>query len=273
MFGSGICFEQVLRLRGQPRGRNPVALEHPPVRERGRAARVEDIDPQPAQVTLSFGRRRHAQQRGSARVAPRPLIVAKEEDLVPGKRSAERGAELVPLGHRNEAIRAGDFLKLRERVARVEDVVAQEVGQGAVEHVRARLRLRADHPCGRPELGVVVGGRDLRLGDRLEGRVHDDEAEQGIVVVGPVEQMRRSGEALPVHDLAIRPLGILARRRLRRRRLNARSQQLERGEAAVQDGQARDRLLAERRRDIAALGLQQGSPGAHFDGLAHLTDL
>ena len=166
-----------------------------------------------------------------------------------------------------------NLLELGERVAGVEDVVAEEVRHRAAIGVGAGLGLRADDAGGGAELGVVVGGRDLRLGDRLERRVDDDQPEQRIVIVGAVEQVRRPGEALAVDDLAVGPLRILARCRLRRRRLHPRRQQLEGREAPVQDRQARHCLFRERGRHVAALGLQQGSAGAHLDRLAQLAEL
>ena len=161
-------------------------------------------------------------------------------------------------------------LELRERVARVEDIVAQEVRHRAFEGVRAGLRLRADDARGRPELGIVVGGRDLGLGHGFERRIDHDQPEHRVVIVRAVEQMRRSGEALAVDDLSIRSLRVLARRGLRRRRLHARRQQFEGGEAPVQDGQTRDGLLAVGDRHVAALGLEQRSPRAHLERLAQL---
>ena len=127
--------EQILRLRRQARGRNPVAGELLALGQRRAAGRIEDVDPQAAEIALPFGRRRHAQQRRTAGVAPRPLVVAEEEHLVHRHRTAQRAAELVPLRDRNVAIGAGNLLKLRERVARVEDVVAQEVRHRAADRL------------------------------------------------------------------------------------------------------------------------------------------
>ena len=72
------------------------------------AGRIEDVDAQAAEIALTLGRCWHAQQRRPAGVAPRPLIVAEEEQLVLRDRTAERGAELIPLRDRNVAIGADE---------------------------------------------------------------------------------------------------------------------------------------------------------------------
>ena len=81
--------------------------------------------------------------------------------------------------------------RLRERIARLHLVVAQELERAAVNLVGAGLGLRADHAgAGDAEFGVVIRGRDLRFGHRFQRRVDDDPAEHGVVIVGAVEQVR-----------------------------------------------------------------------------------
>ncbi len=165
--------QQVLRLRAQARRRNHVAGELP---ARGRsvaAGRIEDVHAQPAQIARALRRRRHAQQGRTARVAPRALVIAEPEELVPDEPAAGRAAELVVLRHRNEAIRAANLLKLREGIARVERAIAQEFKADRVEIVRARFGLHADDARRRPEFGVVGRRRDLRLRQRFERRIDD----------------------------------------------------------------------------------------------------
>ena len=68
-------------------------------------------------------------------------------------------------------------------------VVTQEIREDATEIVGARLGLRADDAGRCTELRVVVGRRDLGLGQRLEGGIDDDESEQRVVIVRAVEQV------------------------------------------------------------------------------------
>ena len=121
----------------------------------------------------------------------------------------------------------------RKEVPRLELVTLEELERASVKLIRARLRLRADDPGGRTEFRVVIGRRHFGFSDGFECRIDDDETQQRIVIVRAVEQVRRPGEALAVDDLAIRPLWILARRRLGRRRLYTRGQQLESRKAPV----------------------------------------
>ena len=77
-----------------------------------------------------------------------------------------------------------------------------------MELVRARLGLHGDDTRRRlPELGVVVLRGDLRLADRLEVGVDDDDAEDRVAVLGAVELIARAAEVLAVDLVWIEPCG------------------------------------------------------------------
>jgi len=78
-----------------------------------------------------------------------------------------------------------------------------------MELIGAGLGLRADDTgAGDAEFGVVIRRRDFGFGDGFEGRVDDDPAENGIVIVSAIEQVRSTGEALAVYQHAIRSLRV-----------------------------------------------------------------
>ena len=85
----------------------------------------------------------------------------------------------------------------------------------------------------------------------------------------------RLGEALAVHQHAIRPLRILrgGRRQAGGERDHAGRHQLEVGEAAVQDRQVRDHAIAVCGRDVTSLGLENPDFSRDLDRLVELADL
>ena len=103
-------------------------------------------------------------------------------------------------------------------------VVLVELEDAAVKRVAARLGLHRHHAGGRlAELGVVVLRGDLRLADRLERRVDDDDAEDRIAVLGAVELIAGAAEMLAVDHRLRRALRVLARRVLPLQLLRARA--------------------------------------------------
>ena len=201
--------EQPQGLRGEPCGRNSVVCELCPRRRGIPARRIEDVQLQSTQVAGTLCRRRDSQQGRSSRVPPCPLVVRKPEELVWNDPSTRRSPKLVELRHRNEPVRSANLLELRERIPRIEDIVPQVVEGHPVKLVRSRLGLDTHHSRRRPKLGVIGRRRQLRLREGLQRRIDDDQAEQGVAVVCPIEQMGRSREALPIDHFAERPLRIL----------------------------------------------------------------
>jgi len=201
---------------------------------------------------------RHRAEPRAADLAACPFVVAEEEPAVLRDRSANRGAELVLLGLRQESPGQRVGGELRERIARLELVALEELEGAAVQRIGARLGLHRDHPCrGLAELGVVVLRGDLRFPDRLQGGIDDDDPEDRVAILGAVELVRGSAEMLAVHHRLRRPLRVLAGRMLPAQLLSARRQQDELGEVAVEDGEVGQLARVERGRDVGAIGTQQ----------------
>ena len=78
-----------------------------------------------------------------------------------------------------------------------------------MESVAARLGLAGDDGSySLTELRVVILRRDLRFRNGVEGRIYDDNAKNGILVVRTVELISDAGELLTIHDDLLRTLGI-----------------------------------------------------------------
>ena len=103
---------------------------------------------------------------------------------------------------------SGSRSGLRERIARLQAFVLEELEHAAVELLRARLGLHGDDAGGRlAELGVVVLRGDLGLADRLEGGIDDDDAEDRVAVLGAVELIAGAAEVLAVDLVCVEPCG------------------------------------------------------------------
>ena len=181
---------------------------------------------------------------------------------------------MVPLRQRDQPpVGIDDRPRLREGVAGLRVIVAQKFEKSAMNLIGAGLGLRAHHArAGHAELGIVIRGRDLGLGHRVQRRVDHDPAQHRVVIVGAIQQVRCARKALAVDQHAIRPLRILGRRRRKTggERDHARRHQLEVGEAAAQDRQIRNDAVAIGRGHVAALGLEDANFAGDFHGLAHL---
>ena len=157
--------------------------------------------------------RGHRGQNRPAPVVARTLIVAEEEPLVLHDRAADRAAELVLLRIRHELARRRIGPRLRERIARLQRFILEELEPAAAERVRPGLGLHRNHTCRRlPELRVVILRRDLRLPDGLEIRVDDDDPEDWVAVLGAVKLVPGAAEMLPVHLRLCGSLRVLGRR-------------------------------------------------------------
>ena len=115
--------------------------------------------------------------------------------------AANRATELVPIERRRGILeqRAVGLHGLPdEEIARVEGVVAEELGAGPAQLVRARFRGHGDDAAATPALRGEHAGQDLELAHLLDRR-HDDEGiERELVVVDAVDPSRRSGRLGPV---------------------------------------------------------------------------
>ena len=144
-----------------------------------------------------------------------------------------------------------------------------------MEFVRAGLGLHSDDAGGAlAGLRVVVLKGDLGFGDGVEVRVHDDDAQDGILVVGTVELKVGAREVLPID------LDLAAALRIFRgsvaetwQFLSAWREQFEIRKVAIQDRQIFDVLLVELDVHVCAVGLQLGNVAGDFDRLRDLADL
>ena len=200
--------------------------------------RIVDVDAVGAEIAAARRRGRDRQQARSALRGPRPLVITEVEPAVLHNRPADRRAELVALGLGNEAAGERIGLELRERVARLQRVVLEELEGAAAQRVGTRPRLhRDDAGDGQAELRVVVLRGDLRLADRLQRRVDDDDAEDRIAVVGAIELVVRAAEVLAVDHRLGRALRVLAGGVLPLQLLRAGREQQELGEVAIEHRQ------------------------------------
>ena len=64
---------------------------------------------------------------------------------------------------------------------------------------RARVR-RHNTRDGFAELSIVILRRNLRFFDSIETRIHDDDPENRVLVVGSIQFITSAAEVLPVHE-------------------------------------------------------------------------
>ena len=123
------------------------------------------------------------------------MVVGKHEDFVFHDGSAERAAKLIPIsaGYADLALRKG--------IARKIGVGALEIEERPVKFVGARLGLGShDGPDGLAEFGVVVLRSNLHFVNGIEVRIDDDDAEDGILVIGAVQFEAGSCEMLTIRQ-------------------------------------------------------------------------
>ena len=129
--------------------------------------------------------------------------------------------------------------------------------------VRARLGLHGDDARGGlAELGVVVLRGDLGLADRLQRRVDDDDAQDGVAVLGAVQLVAGAAEVLAVDHGLGGALRVLAGRVVPAEPLGARRQQDELGEVAVEDGQLGELLACSKMTATSARSVLRSWPSA-----------
>ena len=228
--------------------------------------RIEDRYAQSAEIAVALrgcGDSRHARAAGTA---PRTLVVAKDKQLVLLDGSSERTAELVP-AQRWRAV------WLAERVPGIGDVVLEELEQAAMEFVGARLGFDLQHGAtGLRVLGVVVAGCVLELGDRIDGRIHHDNAQNRVVVVGAIDHEVVGAESLAVGVDLDTLLRVLTGGMLPRHLLCTRHEQLQGRKIPVQCRQVADLCGDQTGAHLRAIRDQRRRRAGHADLLGHLAD-
>ena len=206
--------------------------------------------------------------------AARALVVAEEEQRFFDDLPADRSAELVLRRFRQELPVSGSRWNCVNGLRAWNLSLWKNSKALPCSSLRARLRLHRHHARGRlAELGVVVLRGDLRLANRLEGRVDDDDAEDRIAVLGAVELIARAAEMLAVDHRLHRALRVLARRVLPAELLRAGRQQDELREVAIEHRQVGHLLRVECRRDVGAVGLEQRRTAGHLDRFGDRAEL
>jgi len=188
----------------------------------------------PAEVAGKFAVGGYAQKRVGCLRVLESFVAEVEERFVPPvvdlgdpDRSAEGGPELVLVKRRDRGL---------ERIARVEIRISHILPRGPMEFVGAGFGLHLDHgTSGLRKLRVVITGGDLHFTDRVDIRVHHDDAQHGIVVVRAVDHEIGGPEALPVVVDLNAGLRIFARSVLPEHLLRTGHHQLKRGKVAVQN--------------------------------------
>ena len=110
-----------------------------------------------------------------------------------------------------------------------------------MQRIAARLRLRSDHTgdC-LAKLRVVILAGDLGLGHRIQIGIYNDNAENRILIVSPVQLISRSGKLLTVDEDLLAPLRILRAGMRPRHFRGSGTQQKEVREISVEDRQLLD---------------------------------
>ena len=250
---------EVDRLRRQPARGDDVPRERLP------GERVVDRVPDAAEVALLHRGRSHGQVDGQRPRLADPFVAHEEERLAREERPAERPPELVPVDL---------LLLLHEVVGGVEDVVAQELEDPAVELAASRLGGRVQHPARLAELGGVGTLLDLDLLEGVDGGLDVGAA---LVVVGHVDAVDLERELAAAHAADRGAVD-----EVRADRHDARSA----GEARRSRGQAGELVEAaavERQVDElsvrhvvaerARLRVEQGRGGGHLRRLRQRSDL
>jgi hypothetical protein len=154
-------------------------------------------------------------------------------------------------------------------------VVAQKLEGGPMDLIRAGLGLRAHHAraC-HAELSVVIGGRNLGFRDGIERRVDDDPAQDRVVIIRAVEEVRCAGKTLAVHQHPVRSLWILGGggSQAGGKSNHPGGHQLEVGEPAAEDRQVGDHAIAVSGRDVAALRFENPDLRVDFHRLVEIAD-
>ena len=130
------------------------------------------------------------------------LIIAEEEQLVLDDGTADGSAELPPICSRQRHTGL-----VREGIARLLVTIAIEEEPGTVNFVRSGLGLHLDYARRRlAGFCVVILKRNLGFANRIQVRVHDDDTQDGILVIRAIKLKVSAREMLSVDlNLARRP--------------------------------------------------------------------
>ena len=202
-----------------------------------------------------------------------------EECLVLNDRAADSGTELVLAEGRRLLVEL-----VRERVARVQRVVAEELPKRAVELVRARLGDHIDDASeDTSEFRLVVVRLNLELLNRIDNRRNDVHVADVIGVVEPIQEVdvhavpltvdgrvrkRRAGHA---HICQVIAADSIALRGAHRSRARSQGQQLR--EVATVEREVLHHLHPDDRAELRGRLLQLLRLGRDLDRFSHLANL
>ena len=286
--GQRIDAEDVAPDRVDGRGRHDVAGVG--VADRGvragygaGAAGVEDGQirapggDQLAEVAIAHGGGGHRVDRGDATAGAEAGVVEEEEGLVltvvelrNDDRAADGHAELVLPEHGLALVGRG------KDVAGIEDVIAVELEDVAMEIVRAGLRGDGDHAGAAAELGGEDAGEGLELAHRFDGGGDDDRIEGKFVVIDPIDE--------PGVGVGAAAEGVEVGRAARVERGGAGEilAGLSGGNAGVEIDELREVPAVERQfadgagadhfAEFGRFGADEGGGGGHLYGFRHIAD-
>ena len=101
------------------------------------------------------------------------------------------------------------FCELGEGVTRLRGVGAPKIKARAMKIVATRLSLHSNNASHSfAKLSVVVLQRKLRFSNRVDVGVHNDDAENGILVISSVQLVSRATEVLPVYKYLLASLRV-----------------------------------------------------------------
>src|SRR5215831_3652093 len=202
--------------------------------------------------------RRQSEQAAHSISLARPLIVPEVEQLVLDDRATDGPAKLLPPAGRDEAMSDRIGGELGEGVPRLLRVGAAEPECTAVNFVAARLSLGRDNAGYRfAKFRVVVLQCYFCFCDRVEIRIHHDDSENRILVIGSIKLKRGPAEVLSLSKDLLTALRVLGRGMAPSRQfLGSRSHQLQLRKISVQDGHIFHIFLIEFRGNIRAVSLE-----------------
>ena len=218
-----------------------------------------------AEVALLHGGGGDGQVDGQRPALADSFVAQEEERLALHERAAQRPAELVPVEL---------LLLLHEVVGGVEDVVAQELEEPAVELARPGLGGGVQHAARLAELGGVGALLDLELLERVDGGLDVGAA---LMVVGHVHAVDLERELAAPHAADGRAVDeVRADRhdaRSARQAGRPRGQAGQLVEAAAVEGQVDDLGVGDVVAERARFRVEEGSGGGHLRGLRQRADL
>jgi hypothetical protein len=263
---AGKTLQEVERGWTEPCGIDPVV--HEPAAQRDLLPTVARGRGERRKVAGEHGRRWHPRNVCRRLLANcRALIGPEEEKPVLYDRTAECAAELIALQPVVDPLAVRP--DLRERVGRIEAVIAEELKRIAAEAIAARLGDGA-HRRARvhPVLGVEPARCDAEFLKRVGEGERQIEVVLRVVVHGAIEEVRHAVRESAAHrdPQAARHGPVWRRRRLHSRSRN--DDELRR--VAAVERQREDLLVPDHFADAGALDVDERRGALHGDGLFEL---